>query len=118
MADLALYDARARWSTAPVDAAGLRRIAVEARATPLRETEPLVQALIGMGACVVVATSAEHAGIMLGASPESGVDAGQTLRTALQSVGGRGGGSPRLAQGSAPDSAALDAVVKILGFNP
>jgi alanyl-tRNA synthetase len=33
------------------------------------------------------------------------------LKDALQAVGGRGGGSPRTAQGSVPEDAHLDAVL-------
>jgi alanyl-tRNA synthetase len=35
----------------------------------------------------------------------------------LQAAGGRGGGSPRLAQGSVPDTFQLDAVARALGFS-
>jgi hypothetical protein len=36
------------------------------------------------------------------------------LKAALTEVGGRGGGTPKAAQGSVPDRAALDAVMKKL----
>ncbi len=40
--------------------------------------------------------------VLLAASDDSGVDAGRVLKAALASVGGRGGGSARMAQGSLP----------------
>jgi alanyl-tRNA synthetase len=52
--------------------------------------------------------------ILLATSPDSGVDAGKVLRPLLERVGGRGGGSPRLAQGSAQTTEAIDEVVRWL----
>ncbi|HEX4936654.1 MAG TPA: DHHA1 domain-containing protein, partial [Gemmatimonadaceae bacterium] len=54
--------------------------------------------------------------VLVAASDDSGLDAGALLKAALAAAGGRGGGSPRLAQGSVPDAAALDAVLAALGF--
>jgi len=44
---------------------------------------------------------------MLAVSPDSGVHAGELMKKALTSVGGRGGGSATMAQGSAPVAHAL-----------
>ena len=44
---------------------------------------------------------------MLATSPDSGVHAGEILKKALTSVGGRGGGNATMAQGSAPVAHAL-----------
>jgi alanyl-tRNA synthetase len=52
--------------------------------------------------------------VLLSSSEDSGIDAGRTLKERLAAVGGRGGGSPRLAQGSVPDLAALESVVATL----
>jgi alanyl-tRNA synthetase len=49
--------------------------------------------------------------LLLAASADSGVNAGSLLKERVTEVGGRGGGSPRLAQGTVPDSAALAAVL-------
>jgi alanyl-tRNA synthetase len=49
---------------------------------------------------------------VLAASANSGVEAGAALKAALAAVGGRGGGTPRVAQGSVPDAAAARAVVE------
>jgi alanyl-tRNA synthetase len=48
--------------------------------------------------------------LVFAASEDSGVNASAVLKPALAAVGGRGGGSPRVAQGSVPDGAALDAL--------
>jgi alanyl-tRNA synthetase len=54
-------------------------------------------------------------GIVFAASADSGVNAGEALKTALSANGGRGGGSPRVAQGTVPDAAALQRVLAALG---
>jgi alanyl-tRNA synthetase len=49
--------------------------------------------------------------VLVAASDDVGVDAGAVLKAALTPAGGRGGGSPRLAQGTVPSPTALDGVV-------
>ena len=43
-----------------------------------------------------------------------GVDAGKVLKAALAEAGGRGGGNPRMAQGSLPSREALEQVLNVL----
>jgi alanyl-tRNA synthetase len=45
--------------------------------------------------------------VLLAASPDSGVHAGERIKAALAAAGGRGGGNQTLAQGSVPDAALL-----------
>jgi alanyl-tRNA synthetase len=116
VSDIARLEAGKLWNDAPAGANGLRRIRLPLLDGAVRDAEPLVQALVALGSCVVLALSPSTGGVMLGASDGTGIDAGQALRTALQSAGGRGGGSPRLAQGSIPDMLQLNAVAESLGF--
>ena len=51
---------------------------------------------------------------MVATSADSGVDAGKVLKPLLEKVGGRGGGSARLAQGSVPSTDALESVLSLL----
>lgn len=68
--------------------------------------------MAGSGAGVVfIATAPAPPTIVVGASEDSGVDAGLAVKSALEAVGGRGGGSPRYAQGAAPDPALLRGIV-------
>ncbi|MCX6632610.1 MAG: DHHA1 domain-containing protein, partial [Candidatus Solibacter sp.] len=60
---------------------------------------------------VFVATLRDPPSVLLAASVDSGVDAGQLLKAALSGAGGRGGGNARIAQGSVPDASSLDALV-------
>ena len=49
--------------------------------------------------------------LLLAVTADSGINAGEVLKRLLTEAGGRGGGTPQLAQGSVPDVAALDALV-------
>jgi alanyl-tRNA synthetase len=51
--------------------------------------------------------------VLVATSEDSGLDAGKILREALNALGGKGGGSPRLAQGSAPKGKASEALAII-----
>lgn len=53
---------------------------------------------------------AKPAALYFGTSADSGLDAGALLKPALAVVGGRGGGSARVAQGTAPSAEVLEQV--------
>ena len=112
--ELAVYEAQSLWDGAQVVDA-VRRIRHETTGA-VKDADALVQQLLARGACVVLVTNLQSGGVLLAASPDSGVDAGQTLRAALQAAGGRGGGSPRVAQGAVATPSALPALVAALGF--
>ncbi|MCA2993030.1 DHHA1 domain-containing protein [Gemmatimonas sp.] len=115
LAELAGHEAEALWQNSAVDAHGVRRVRHRV-AGAVKDAEPLVQQLLSRGPCVVLVANDATGAVLLGASPDASLDAGQTLRAALQHAGGRGGGSPRLAQGALPDAAALPALATALGF--
>jgi len=115
--ELARYEARSQWDAATANADGLRRIRINLEQGAVRDIEPLAQSLIALGACVVLASTRAPAGVLFAAAEDSGIDAGQTLRAALAAVGGRGGGSPRVAQGSVPDMNSLATLATTLGFD-
>lgn len=99
---LATHEARAIWSSCTENERGVRFVQVPPVLGPIKEAELLVQAVLALGPSVVLAYSPSTGGVMLGASDGSGVNAGITLKALLAQVGGRGGGSPRLAQGTVP----------------
>jgi alanyl-tRNA synthetase len=110
--ELAKYQARERYDAATPDANGTRRISETASSMdPLRA---MAQAIALLPRAVYVGTVASPPGIVLAASADSGVNAGELLKAALSANGGRGGGSPRVAQGTVPDAAALQKVVSAL----
>ena len=83
-------------------------------ATSADELRALAQAAFALPKVVVVGALSSPPSVLLATSEDSGVDAGKTLKEKLTAAGGRGGGSPRLAQGSVPDATALEAVVESL----
>ena len=111
--ELAKYQARERYDAAAPDADGLRRI-VETAASmdPLRA---MAQAIAALPKAIYAGTVASPPGVVFAASADSGVNAGEVLKTVLGANGGRGGGSPRVAQGTVPDAAALRRVLDALG---
>jgi alanyl-tRNA synthetase len=111
--ELAKYQARERYDAATPDANGIRRISETAASMdPLRA---MAQAIAALPKSVYVGTVATPPGIVFAASADSGVNAGEVLKAALSANGGRGGGSPRVAQGTVPDAAALKRVLAALG---
>ncbi len=112
---LAGYEAQALWQQAVPDASGIRRVRHDVDG-PVKDAEPLAQACIALGHCVMLVTSRTTGGVLIATAADSVVDAGVSLKAALQVVGGRGGGSPRLAQGSVPDIARLPELLSALGF--
>lgn len=110
--ELAKYQARERYDAAAQGADGVRRI-VETAASmdPLRA---MAQAIAALPKVVYVGSVDSPPGIVFAASADSGVNASEVLKRALNANGGRGGGSPRVAQGTVPDAAALQRVVGLV----
>lgn len=115
LAEVAAFEAEALWRAADADVNAIRRISKLVTGS-VKDAEPLVQQLLAIGACVVLVTNEATGGVLLASSAETGIDAGQTLRTALQAAGGRGGGSPRIAQGALSDPSALPVLRQTLGW--
>jgi alanyl-tRNA synthetase len=111
--DLAAFRARERYESVQPDAAGIRTIVIRDAAS-MDEIRDLAQASFALPKVVVVGALTTPPSVLLASSEDSGVDAGKTLKERLAAVGGRGGGSPRIAQGSVPDAAAVDVVVRQL----
>ena len=111
--DLAVFRARERYDAATVDANGVRTIVVR-DAGSIDELRALAQAAFALPKVVVVGALNSPPSVLVAASEDSGVDAGKILKERLAAAGGRGGGSPRLAQGSVPDLAAVESVVASL----
>lgn len=108
--ELAGRRARERHAATTPDANGLRWI-IERHPTGGTELHrAFAIAFAALPKAVFAAVCDGPRAIVLSASPDSGVDAGAWLKARLIAVGGRGGGSPRLAQGSVPTGADLDAV--------
>jgi alanyl-tRNA synthetase len=105
--ELATLRARARWDATAADAGGVRRVQLELERADVDEVRAELQAFAALPKAVAVVTLLEPAMLLVAASADSGMDAGARLKAALAGVGGRGGGSPRFAQGTAPSRDAL-----------
>jgi alanyl-tRNA synthetase len=97
------------------DGQGLRRYhLVLASGTPDEETRALAQSYCAQPRALFVASSNEPPNVMLAASADSGIHAGNVLKQALAASGGRGGGNAAVAQGSLPSVAQLESVLAAL----
>ena len=110
---LAVFRARERYDAAPPNERGVRTIVVRDVAS-MDDLKILAQATLALPRAVVVGVLAAPPSVLLAASEDSGVDAGKLLKEQLAAAGGRGGGSPRVAQGSVPDAASLESLVREL----
>jgi alanyl-tRNA synthetase len=114
--DLAGFRARARWESTPPDANGIRWI-VERRPTGgAEDVRAFAVAASNLPRTVYAAVFDAPRSLLVASSTDSGVEAGMRVKQALTSAGGKGGGSPRLAQGSVPDAASLRTAWAALGF--
>jgi alanyl-tRNA synthetase len=111
--ELAGLRARALYDAAAPGAASVRTVVVRDAAS-IDELRALAQGVLAFPKAVLIGALAAPPSVLLAASEDSGVDAGRLLKEQLALVGGRGGGSPRVAQGSVADATALDAVVRAL----
>jgi alanyl-tRNA synthetase len=71
------------------------------------------QAFIAGRKAVFLAVSEDPASVLLAASADSGVHAGNRVKEAVAAAGGRGGGNQTLAQGSVPAAALKDVVAAL-----
>jgi alanyl-tRNA synthetase len=112
---LAHYRARELYDAAPADSLGVRRVVERlAPGTPLEEVRPVALAFATLPRGIFVATADAPPALLMAAADDSGVNAGEALRAALTALGGRGGGSARLAQGTVATVDALANVVRAL----
>lgn len=103
--ELARREGRDLFAAAVAGDDGLRRItqtgliddAMRARA----------QAFVAGGKAVFLAVCENPPSLLLAASADAGIHAGERMKAALAAAGGRGGGNAALAQGSVPEMAAL-----------
>jgi alanyl-tRNA synthetase len=111
--ELATYRARERYDATPPDPNGVRTVIVRDMAS-MDDLKLFAQAALALPRIVIVGALASPPSVFFGASEDSGVDAGKRLKAELAAAGGRGGGSPRMAQGSVPDDASLESLVRRL----
>jgi len=110
--DLAGYRGRELYAATTPGASG-RRVMIDRRASGALddETRALANAYIAGPGAVFVAVLEDPPSLMLATSEDTGLNAGAVLKELLAEFQGRGGGTPRMAQGSLPSREALEGLV-------
>ena len=108
------YRARELYLAAQPDASGIRRVVLLEEQDLLEGLRGVAQAFTSMTRVIFVGAAARPPALVLATSADSGVDAAAVLKGLLTSVGGRGGGSPRLAQGTVGTRQQLEQVIASL----
>jgi alanyl-tRNA synthetase len=107
--------ARELYAAATPESTGIRRVTVREEGPSTDMLRGVAQAFSSMPRAVFVGAVLSPPAVVLAASEDTGIDAASLLKSLLASVGGRGGGSPRLAQGIVPGRPQLQTVVESLG---
>ncbi len=108
--ELDAYRARERYDAAAPDTRGVRRVIERRPAGTLDDLRGLAHAVCALPGAAFIGVIEESGAIIVGTSEDSALEAGPVLKRALALVQGKGGGSPRMAQGSAP-AAEVDHVI-------
>jgi alanyl-tRNA synthetase len=99
---------RELYHAASPDSCGIRRATKRLASGALDPLRTIAQGFCAAPLAVFVGLVEQPPAILFATSQDSGLDSGKLLKAALSGVGGRGGGTPRLAQGSAPSLSALE----------
>ena len=106
--ELAMFEGQAFHGSTPVGPGGIRRAV---RHAPIaEEARAFASAFTSGGKAMLLWVCDDPPSFMLAASKDAGLNAGAMVKEVLAEVGGRGGGSPVSAQGSAPSREALTQV--------
>ncbi len=113
--DLAAYQGKELYDTTAPGADGFRRVSRRLARGSVDELRAIAQNFTAREKAVFVAALDEPPSVLLAVSADAGIDAGKAVKEAVTAAGGRGGGTPRIAQGSVPDAGRLSAVLEKLG---
>jgi alanyl-tRNA synthetase len=111
--ELAQASGRALYGETPPGEDGVRRVLRRVDSLS-EESRAEAQSFTSAGPAIFLAIADNPPSVLLAASKDGGVHAGEALKRALTGAGGRGGGTAALAQGSVPSKAALDQMIQIL----
>lgn len=110
--EMARYQGRDLYSATAPDDAGIRRVVLREPIT--EELRARAQSFTAQPKAVFLAWWEDPPSVLLAASPDSGVHAGERVKFAVTANGGRGGGAANIAQGSVPTLDALERVKALL----
>ena len=114
-ADLAAYQGRELYQATAPGADGIRRIRRRLTTGSLDDLAALAQSFTAQPRAVFIGALDDPPSLLYAVSEDAGIDAAAVLKSALGSVGGRGGGTARMARGSVPNRDALDQLWETLG---
>jgi alanyl-tRNA synthetase len=106
--ELAKREGRELYSATAPDADEIRRVTQRGEIDDAMRVR--AQAFVAGSKAVFLAISTDPPSILVAASPDSGVHAGERVKAAVTAAGGRGGGNQALAQGSVPSAASLEMI--------
>ncbi|MCL5745980.1 MAG: DHHA1 domain-containing protein, partial [Acidobacteria bacterium] len=109
--ELAQYRGRELYAAAEPDASGVRRLTRRLPSGNLEELRGIAQSFTAQPKAVFMGVLHDPPSLLLAASEDAGIDAGKAMKAAVTAVGGRGGGTSRMAQGSVPSRELLDDVL-------
>jgi alanyl-tRNA synthetase len=112
-AELAQREGRELYAATAPDADGVRRVTQRGAIDDVMRAR--AQAFVAGSKSAFLAVCENPPSVLLAASADSGVHAGDLVKSAVTAAGGRGGGNQGLAQGTAP-AAALEGVVHAIGI--
>ncbi|MEO6446998.1 MAG: DHHA1 domain-containing protein [Gemmatimonadaceae bacterium] len=118
--ELARFKARERYADIAPDGAGIRRCLERRDSGRADDSRALALAFCALPQAAYLVLVANPPAVLAAASDDSGLDVGRTLKASLAEVGGKGGGSARLAQGTVPAEGAPESLLKVakaLGFS-
>ncbi len=115
-ADLASAQGRELYESTAPDAAGLRRAVRRQPSGGFDDLRPIAQSFTAQPKSVFIGVIEDPPQVLVATSADAGIDAGKLLKSALADAGGRGGGSPRMAQGSVSSADRLAQVLAV--FHP
>ncbi len=114
-ATLAELRGRDLYQSAEPDGRGIRRHLMRLSAGAIdEEVRAEAQGFTAGSRAVYVAAVEETAALLVAASADSGVHAGEAMKVVVAAEGGRGGGNAQVAQGSVPSREALERAVERL----
>ena len=113
-AELGGFRGRELYAATQPDATGIRRHLKRLPEGSLDELRVLAQSFAAGSRAIYLAVVENPPSVLLAASADSGVDAGAAVKAAIADTGGRGGGTPRMGQGSVASASLLGDVVSRL----
>jgi alanyl-tRNA synthetase len=110
-ADLSVYQGKELYDATAADAGGMRRAVRRLPAGNFDDLRGIAQSFTAHPKAIFAGVIEDPPSVLLAVSADAGIDAGKVLKAALTEAGGRGGGSPRMAQGSVPAKELLEKVL-------